>query len=61
MSFGEEEWEARKKTWVIQEFLDWLDEWDIALYQNDGDGGFTGQNPEELINIFVKGGEREGT
>jgi hypothetical protein len=54
MSFGEEEWEARKASWLLNEFVEWCSEQDIYLFETDGQGSHTGQDEDALITRFLK-------
>lgn len=54
MSFGEEEWEARKVSWLLREFIEWCEEQDIYLFESDGHGSHTGQDEDALITRFVR-------
>lgn len=53
MSWSDAQAEDHQRFWLISEFLEWLEEQAIALYENDGHGGFTGQDPEPLITRFL--------
>lgn len=54
MSFGEEERETRKKSWLLREFIEWLEERDVYLFESDGHGSHTGQDEDALITLFLQ-------
>lgn len=53
MSYSKEDFEDHQNFWLISEFLEGLEERGIALYENDGHGGFTGQDAEPLITKYL--------